>query len=501
MSWNAGAGRSKPQAVPKDLPLPSLEDLKAELAKRSLAQFVRQAWPVLEHSRDFFWRWYLDATCEHLEAVSCGDIQWLIINMPPRSGKSNLVSILWPTWEWLRDPSIRWIFSSYDRDLSTRLSIRRRDMIRSPWYARRWGGRFRLSSDQNVKTWFENDRGGVMYSTSTGGSPTGHGAARIVIDDPQDPAGAKSDTERLATIDHWRGTLSTRFDSRRQCACVVIMQRLHHEDLTGWLEREEPGRWTKLVLPMEGEAATRIYFPLSGKTYSMRPGELLMPERFPAAAVKDLKLTLGDLAPGQLQQRPTPQEGAIFKRAWFSERYAAAPAEFRAIIQSWDTAFKKGAENARSAGLTIGVTRNAYYLLDAWADRVEFPELERVVLDRWQKWRARAVLIEDKASGVSLLQSLQRGSRMPVLPIKVDADKLARAYSITPACEAGKLRLPAAAPWLSDFLDELCDFPKGAGNDFVDALSQALRWLEDTMPGRWEMARVETISEAERAAY
>src|SRR5580700_8988180 len=211
---------------------PSLVDeIDSELAARGLGEFVRQAWHVVEPSTPFVPGWHIDAIIEHLEAVSRGQIRNLLINVPPRHMKSLLVSVFWPCWEWITWPERRWLFSSYAASLSTRDSVKCRRLIESPWYQARWADRFALTTDQNTKGRFDNNRSGYRLSTSVGGAVTGEGGDRIVCDDPHNVQDAESDSIRTATLEWWDVAMSTRQNDPKTTAMVIVMQRCHQRDL------------------------------------------------------------------------------------------------------------------------------------------------------------------------------------------------------------------------------------------------------------------------------
>ena len=275
--------------------------------------------------------------------------------MPPRHSKSSLVSVLWPAFEWIEDPELRWLFVSYAQPLSTRDSVKRRRLVESAWYHERWGDRYALTSDQNQKMRFETDRTGVMIATSVGGVGTGEGGTRRVVDDPSAADEIDSDAKRQAVIDWWDGTMSTRADQPDSTATVVVMQRLHQSDLSGHiLEQMAQGgeQYDHLVLPAEYEP--RVTVCLAGLDHDRRtePGQLLSPLRFDATALERLKVSLGDRAAGQLQQRPAPPGGAIFLKAVWADpanRYDAMDELLKVqVVARWlslDTAFKVGADN------------------------------------------------------------------------------------------------------------------------------------------------------------
>ncbi len=254
---------------------PSLRDeIDQELASRHLGDFVRQAWHVVEPSTPFVPGWHVDAIIEHLEAVSSGQIRNLLINVPPRHMKSLLVAVFWPAWEWIRYPERRWLFSSYAAQLSIRDSIKCRRLIESPWYQVRWGNTFALTSDQNTKGRFDNNRSGYRLSTSVGGAATGEGGDRIICDDPHNVQEAESDAIRKATLDWFDVVMSTRANDPKTVGRVVVMQRCHQQDLSGHLL--EQGGWEHLCLPAEYEGAT-CATSIGWSDPRTQQGELLWP--------------------------------------------------------------------------------------------------------------------------------------------------------------------------------------------------------------------------------
>jgi predicted phage terminase large subunit-like protein len=470
----------KGMVLPNTLKL-NLALLDQSLAQDSLAEFVRQAWHIIEPTTPLLWNWHLDAICEYLEAVAGGDLTRLIVNLPPRSGKSLVASVLWPAWVWTRLPSTRWLCASYSASLAIKFSIDRRTVVTSRWYQKRWPILF--AGDQNQKHEFMNDARGHMIATSPSGTATGKGGEIIVGDDLQNPEMAESETERRNVIRFFDETLSTRLDDKRRGRMVVIQQRTHQADLTGHLL--EQGGWTLLCLPAEFDRRTVIALPRSGSSIVRQEGDLLWPEREGRNELTAARNRLGSFGySAQYLQNPIARGGNLFKDKWFGT-FRAIP-EFDALVQSWDCAFKTGHANDFSACVTVGrVDWSAeggsafppgYYLVHAWRGRVEFAELKRRALSLFEQWRPTDVLIEDAASGQSLLQEL-RTTLLPISGVKPDGDKLARAASITPAIEAGQFWLLEGAAWADDYLAEMTAFPGAAHDDFVDATVQALTFL------------------------
>jgi len=451
-------------------------------AQDSLRAFVEQAWPILEPVVPFVPNWHIDHIAEHLEAVTAGEIRRLLINVPPRSMKSILVSILWPAWEWVRQPSGRWIFVSYSDALASKHSLDRRTVILSDWYRARWGDRVELAADQNVKYEFQNTQRGVMVATSIGASITGKGGSRIVVDDPHNPMQAESDAQRESAVTFFRNTLSTRLDNQKTGAIVVVMQRLHERDLAATCL---DFGYTHICLPAEAEVPTTLVMPRSGRIFTREPGDLLCPAREGRAELEHLKRVLGSAAyAGQYQQRPTPAGGAIFQPNWFRYYDDLPPVDQWA--QSWDMSFKDGTDSDFVVGLVAARRGADIYLVDRAKGQWGFSEAcrqLRSLSDRYK--RTRTILIEDAANGPAIIDVLKH-SVSGIVAVRPEGGKVARAHAVQPQVEAGNVYLPNPRPhgrsvpgreWVEDFVHQLTVFPRGAHDDDVDAFTQLLvRW-------------------------
>ena len=454
-----------------------------DACERSLLEFTRQAWHVLEPHNPYRPHQGTRAICQVLEAVTRGELSRVKINEPPRHGKSMTVSVFWPVWEWIARPWLRYLFSSYGADLSSDASVKRRTLIQSDWFRERWGHLFELCGDQNVKTHFENTRTGAMQATSTGGAVTGKGGHRVVIDDPTKTQEGKQDENlplALKTdIDFYRDTLSTRLDDPKTGAIVLVMHRIHHNDLCGHLDTQEPGRWFTLCLRGEAEEDERI--ELNGRViFQRKAGEVLDPGRFPKEVLDDMKVTMGPYAyAAQVQQHPSPLEGGMFKRQWWKLiRRGDFPVSFDQVVQAWDTAFKKGRTNDYNVCITGGQKDGNIYIIDVFRRKMEWPELRRASETLYAFRQPRLVLIEEAASGISLAQDLRTISPpLPIMSIKLDADKVSRASSTTGYAEAGRVYLPDGEPWVLPFMDELAEFPNAAHDDQVDAWSLVMNYF------------------------
>ena len=450
--------------------------LKRE-AERSLYNYVRQAWSILEPEAPFMSNWHIEYVVEHLEAVTAGQITRLLINLPPRNMKSLLVSVLWPTWEWIHAPQRRWIFTSYAESLASKHSVDRRTILQSPWYQHRWGDRVRLASDQNVKHEFMNTRRGHMIATSIGGSITGKGGSRIVVDDPHNPLQAESDAQRESALAYFSRTLSTRLDNKNDDAIVVVMQRLHERDLAALCL--DLG-FTHVCLPAEAEVPTRCVYPRTQQVYHRAPGDVLWPEREGPAVLAKQKVALGSAAyAGQYQQRPAPAGGLLFHPDWFKFYDERPPVE--RLVQSWDMTYTDGPSSDYVVGLQAARKGADIYLIDRVRGQWAFNETCRRVLELYRRYpETGTILIENAANGPAIINVLSR--LVPgIIGVTPEGGKYARAQAASPIVEAGNVWLPNPRPhgrllperaWVDEFMHACCVFPSGAHDDDVDAFTQ-----------------------------
>lgn len=448
---------------------------------------VHYAWPVLAPGTAFVDNWHVRSICEHLEAISDGQIKRLVINLPFRMLKSTIVSQAFPAWEWVRKPHLQYLTASYAKDVATRDAVDSRKIIESQMYQEAWGSRFKMTSDQNVKTRYENDKKGSRVVTATDAAGTGFGGNRIIVDDPVSALEADSETARANSIEWWKGTAATRLNNPKEDAIIVVHQRLHQEDLTGYLLAEEKG-WEHLVLPMRYDPELRKTTSLGFHDPRKTEGELLSPARLDEATVEEMESRLGKYhTAAQLQQNPVSREGTIFKRTdW---RFYHAPPyqmvnEMDEIVWSWDCAFKGLSTSDYVAGLCIGRKGANKYLLGRVVERMGFGATKRAILTASKNTHfARklvATLIEDKANGPAVIDELQ--DDVPALtPISPQGGKVARANAVQPQHEAGNFYLPSLEmegfDWVNDFMDLFAKFPGVKNDDEVDAWTQGVQWF------------------------
>ncbi len=451
--------------------------------RRSLKEFTKSSWQAIEPGRDFYDNWHIDAVSDHLQAVVEGDIKRLIINIPPRHMKSISVAVALPAWAWTIQPEKKFLYASYAGSLSIRDSVKCRRLLDSRWYKEHFGETFKLTSDQNQKQRFENNKTGARIATSVDGALTGEGGDIIVIDDPHNVRESESSTVREGVLEWWDQAMQTRLNDPKTGAFIIIMQRVHENDLTGHILSNELGdEWDHLCLPARYEIGHPTITRSTLNFFDPRTeeGELLWPDRIDDKTLANLERSLGSYAAaGQLQQRPMPKGGGILKAEWWVPwEKEELPSNIEYVLQSWDTAFSTKENSSYSARTTWGVFRNNgqvnVIVIDMWYDRVSYPELRKIAQESYEEWEPDAVLIEKKASGQSLLQDL-RMAGIPVLEYSPDRDKQARAHASSALLEDGRIYFPFNKKWAKDLIDICAAFPAGDNDDIVDTCTQA--WL------------------------
>jgi hypothetical protein len=481
----------------------------------SLADYMREAWPIIDQRNPLEWNWHLDQMCALLTEVSMGQRTELIINVPPGMTKSMTVCVMWPTWEWTWLPQSRWLFYSFNEDFALRDAVRSRRLMRSRWYQRRWGHVFKFVGDQNQKGRYENDATGFRVASGMAGSVTGERGDRIVIDDPIKATEARNDTALTTVNSTYDEAISTRLNQPMTSAKVAIMQRVAGNDLSGHLLKT--GDFSRLSLPMEYEPPPppekMETIPVELRSWSTpdimaaypdprtKPGELLHPARFPRSVVDKMKRILGSFATAaQFQQRPVPAGGGVFKMEWFGfwepadESYGPvhlltldgkvltrlprkAPATYQEMLQSHDLTFT--GTTAYAVGDVYGRTGMWIYLLDEERTDGEFPVQVAQIRSLTKKWPMAALkLVEAKANGQAAISTL-RTTIPGLVPVPVtEGSKPERYDSISAFVEAGHCLVPhpdmPGFGWVRDWLVEVCTAPYGAYSDRADVFYMAV---------------------------
>jgi len=414
--------------------------------------------------------WHQEVICRALGRVAAGLTRRLIINIPPRYSKTELAVVNFIAWSMGNFPDSEFIHASYSKRLATNNAYHTRALMMSEAYQAVFPD-VKLKDDSKAKDEFRTEQGGIVYATGAEGTITGYGAGKVrggfggavIIDDPTKAGEAMSDVKRQNVIDWYQSTVESRCNSP-ETPIIVIMQRLHEDDLSGWLLHGGTGEnWDHLCIPAIND-----------------DGEPLWPAKHDLHALQRMESADPYNFSGQYMQTPTPKGGGMFKTEWIT-RYREAPVErdIVRIVQSWDTAYKAAQINDPSACTTWAETKDGYYLLHAFVKRMEYPELKRMAKTLADEWKPDALLIEDKASGQSLIQELRGETRHSVIAIHPENDKETRANAVTSMFEAGRVIFPYDAPWLDSIESELSTFPLGRHDDQVDSVTQALKYMHD----------------------
>ena len=451
---------------------PELEGQVLDAVLRShFPSFLRKVFSTLSPGQTFESGWAVEAMAYQIERLLSGDERRLIVNLPPRSLKSIAFSVALPAFALGLDPRLRIICVSYSIELAKKLANDFRAIVESDWYRRIFPGT-RIGRFKNTETEIEFTERGYRLAVSVQGTLTGRGGDLIIIDDPIKPTDALSEPTRNSVNQWYLNTLLSRLDNKATGRIVIVMQRVHVEDLTGFV-LDGPEESTVLKLPAIG--LVRESIPIGPERFHERlPGEVLWPGREPRSVLDRYRLQLGsDVFSAQYQQEPMPPEGAMIKRQWV-QRYDTPPARTAGsrVIQSWDTASKGGPENDWSVCTTWLFQDRLYYLLHVERGRYDYPELKKRAQALAQQYNPTKLLIEDTGTGSALVQELRL--ELSAIAVKPTADKIARMSAESAKFEAGLVYFPKHAPWLADLEAELFSFPGSRHDDQVDSISQAL---------------------------
>ena len=459
----------------------SLNEAQKELYKKSFYEFSLDAFKALHNGQELIPNWHIKYLCDRLQKeayrVVNGDLRdkHLLINVPPRTLKSELVNVFFSVYCWVLKDSIQFISSSYSGSLSITLSTQARRLIESDWF-KEYFPEVQLSKDENTKSRYTTTNSGLRYSTSTGGTVTGMGADIIVIDDPQNPQLARSDVERENANRFFNETLRSRLNNPDKGVFIVIMQRLHEKDLTGMLLDKEPENWEHICLPAE---VSNFVKPIELKDFYEEG--LLFPQRLSKSTLNSFKLGLGSYGySGQYSQIPSPDEGGIFKGDWFNV-IKKLPDNINPELLKWDfyldTAYTNKQENDATAMLCAAFHNNELYIREVKAVRLEFPELIKEVqmFTSMNGYTNRSrIYVEPKASGKSIVQMLKRSTGLNIMEDKPPTqDKISRASSVSAFIESGRVNL-IDGRYIDAFLNELKAFPNAAHDDMTDTLIMAI---------------------------
>jgi predicted phage terminase large subunit-like protein len=455
---------------------PTGTEVYRQLLRTDFYNFILRSFYQLNQREELKENWHLEVIAAKLEACRLGKVRRLIINLPPRHLKSLCASVAFPAWCLGHDPAAQIMCVSYAQELSDNLSRQCRGVMMSNFYKRMF--RTRLSRQKQSVGEFETTSHGYRFATSVGGVLTGRGANLIIIDDPLKAEEARSETLRKRVNDWYDSTLYSRLNKKDRDCIILIMQRLHEDDLVGHVLEQENWEVVSFSAIAERDEEYIIETPLGRRRFTRRVDDVLHPQWESRETLEQLRNMDEYNFAGQYQQAPAPLGGGLIKEEWFAE-YAPSerPERFDLIMQSWDTANKVTELSDYSVCTTWGLKGRQIYLLDVFRRRLEYPDLKRAVLDRSRSYNANVVLIEDTASGTQLIQELTREGARGITPCKPQQDKVMRLYAQTGQIEDGSVLLPQNAPWRAEYLRELTTFPNGKYDDQADSTSQALLWI------------------------
>lgn len=449
--------------------------LQKALLRSDLSSFIQMTFRTVAPGLAYLHNWHIDAIAYHLNQCLEGKIKRLIITIPPRHLKTISVSIALPAFALGNDPTNRIICASYSQELANRYSLDCRKVMESAWY-RSIFPKARLRSEKNSLGEIMTYKRGYRLATSVGGTLTGRGGNLIIIDDPHKPEETYSKAYREAVLSWYRTTLLSRLDNKQEDTIIVIQQRLHEEDLAGYLLAQ--GGCVHLNLPAIAEKTQKI--EIGEELFITRnEGDLLHPEREPGDLLKRIRYEMGSYVfAAQYQQRPAPIGGGIIKKEWLTPyAYPQTIDKPEMIVQSWDTASKADDLNDYSVCTTWFVKDKLYYLVGLFREKLEYPELKSAIISEKEKWNATAILIEDASAGTSLINDLKYDGDIRPIGIIPKNDKATRLMAVSPEFENGRVRIPDNAPWLASLTQELLTFPNAKHDDQVDSISQFLGWM------------------------
>jgi predicted phage terminase large subunit-like protein len=449
-------------------------DLADAIYRADFGAFVYGAFEALNPGQRLISNWHIECICYHIQQMVFGEApRRLVLNLPPRTLKSSIVSVALPAWLLGRTPGTRIICASYADELAAKFSRDCRSLLESPFYKRVFP-QTRLNPKKAAEGEFETTRRGSRLATSVGGTLTGRGGDVLIVDDPIKANDADSEVARQGAIDWFRNTALSRLDDPSKSLIAIAMQRLHVDDLSGILIEQQ---WPSLVIPaIAVEPAD--YLVGEDEVYHRPAGQLLQPERDDPAAIEELKREIGSrVFAAQYQQNPTPPDGNMIKAAWLG-RYDTAPERktFKRVVLSCDPAGKASLHNDYTAIAVVGIQEKALHVLQVSRGHWTVMQMREQIVALAAQWQVDLVIVEDTSSGMGLIQLLKEVPRLDVVGRKPDTDKVTRMSRHQGRFEAGRILLPSEAPWLADFENELLAFPSGRYDDQVDALLLFLDW-------------------------
>lgn len=444
------------------------------IIRQDFPSFIGKVFSTINPGAKYHSNWHIDLIADYLEAARSGKIKRLIINMPPRALKSVCISVAWPAWLLAQTPEARIMAASYSSVLSVKHSLDTKLVLESDWYQKLFP-KTKLSRKHNCKNKFLTTKNGFRFATSVGGSATGEGGDYLIVDDPHNPTQINSTKLRNKAIDWFEQTFVTRLNDSKNGVIVVVMQRLHEEDLSAQLL--SCGNWELLKIPMV--APKNLFYSVGQKKYEFKQGEILNSKRDEADFIAKIEKEMGarNFA-AQFLQEPLPSNYNLLSENDISF-YSESPERFDYYIQSWDTALKTTEKSDFSVGTCFGIVDKKYYLVSMIRKKLAYPELKNTIEKFADRYLPKYILIEDKASGQSIIQDLKCIGYTNIKPIKPKLDKVTRFASVVDLFQIGKVLLPQESAFNRSLLRELTTFPNSKNDDIIDSISQFLNFSKE----------------------
>ncbi|MCI0429958.1 MAG: phage terminase large subunit [Rhodospirillales bacterium] len=450
------------------------------LQRQYLYLFLRRCFAQLHPGQEFLEAKHVEAICVQLERLYRGEVRRLLITVPPRHLKSICTAVAFVAWALGRDPSLRILVACYGADLALLHGRHRRTVVESDWYRELCPAtRLERGTDLELVT----TRLGGCKAVSLGGPVTGFGADLIIIDDLMKAADAGSETERARVREYCEQTLFTRLNDKATGRIVAIQQRLHEEDLAGYLIDKGFEHLNLRAIAEEPETLPLLF----NRSFRRTKGDPLFPAREPLPVLEQIRTEIGSYAfSAQYQQNPVHPDGNRLRWDWFEIYHEELPREhFQQVVQSWDTALTAEPTSDFTVCTTWGFREGRWYLLDLLRERLEYPQIKRAIQAHHRRWRADLILLEYANAGIPLFRELRREGLDRLKAWRPTTDKLTRAIAQTAKLEAGQVLVPEQAPWLAAFRDEVRAFPRGRYDDQVDSMVQFLEWSGSRQGQGW----------------
>lgn len=453
-----------------------LKKLRKSIISNNFYSFLQKCFYEVNPQKKFLNNFHIQLMCEKLQAVANGKIKRLIITLPPRNLKSLCTTVALPAFLLGHDPTKRVLCASYNMDLSIKHSLDCRKIMHSPWYKKIFPNTI-IAKGMDTREKFSTTKSGYRFTTSVGGTLTGEGGDIIIVDDPHNARDISSLSKLRGTCEWYENCLVSRLDDKKNGAIIVVMQRLHKNDLVGHLTSKDGHLWEIINLPAIFDEDQS--FELENEVVTKKKGEALHPERESVQDLEALRAEIGAFTfAAQYLQNPVIKEGAIIKKTDIQEFTPDEKTEFENVVISWDTAQKSADSNDYTAATVWGVSEDNYYLLETKREKVNYPSLKHMLEDMNQQWSPSMHIIEDKGSGTPLIQEFKNSS-IPILAYNPKLSKEMRFMLASSAFEAQKVYFNKQMHNLSDVYGEILEFPYSEHDDIVDSITQALIYLRD----------------------